>query len=100
MRSGAKWLTDDAVRRWSCVTALDADAPDLPPVLVARAGHDRPALLLGTETFVRKARQKGVDLTFLDHPTGQHGFDSRDDDEHSRKIIVQTLEFFVRHLSL
>jgi hypothetical protein len=34
----------------------------------------------------------------LDHPTGQHGFDTRDDDERSRQIIRETLEFFVRHL--
>jgi hypothetical protein len=34
----------------------------------------------------------------LDHPNGQHGFDTRDDDERSREIIRETLEFFVRHL--
>jgi hypothetical protein len=34
----------------------------------------------------------------VDHPGGQHGFDTRDDDERSREIIRETLEFFVRHL--
>jgi hypothetical protein len=37
-------------------------------------------------------------VTVLDHPTGQHGFDTRDDDERSREIIRDTLAFFVRHL--
>jgi acetyl esterase/lipase len=84
--------------RWSCLTALDSDTPDLPPLLLARAGRDSARLLEGTETFVRRARQRGVDLTVLDHPTGQHGFDTRDDDERSREIIGLTLDFFVRHL--
>jgi len=34
----------------------------------------------------------------LDHPDGQHGFDTRDDDERSREIIDETLTFFARHL--
>jgi len=92
--------TDESVRKWSCVTALAGETSDLPPLLVARAGGDSAPLLEGTETFVRKARERGVDLTLLDHPKGQHGFDTRDDDERSRDIIRETLEFFVRHLSL
>ena len=92
--------TDESIRRWSCLTALDGEASDLPPLLVARAGGDSAPLLEGTDTFVRRARERAVDLTVLDHPTGQHGFDTRDNDERSRDIIRETLEFFVRHLSL
>ncbi len=99
LRASLPWATDESVRRWSCVTALD-DATPLPPLLLARAGRDHVALLEGTDTFVRKARERGVDLRVLDHPTGQHGFDTRDNDERSREIIRETLEFFVRHLGL
>ena len=98
VRASLPWATDETVRRWSCVAALDAENLDLPPLFLARAGRDHAALLEGTDTFVRKARQRGVNLTVLDHPTGQHGFDTRDDDERSREIIRETLEFFVRHL--
>jgi len=56
------------------------------------------APLEGTATFVRIARERGVELTVLDHPTGQHGFDTRDNDDRSREIIRETLEFFVGHL--
>jgi dipeptidyl aminopeptidase/acylaminoacyl peptidase len=80
------------------VTALEEENPNLPPLLLARAGRDHGALLESTDTFVRKAQERGVDLMVLDHPTGQHGFDTRDDDERSRQIIRETLEFFVRHL--
>jgi len=97
LRATLPWATDESVRRWSCVTALD-DATPLPPLLLARAGRDHVALLEGTDTFVRKARERGVDLKVLDHPTGQHGFDTRDKDDRSREIIRETLEFFVGHL--
>ncbi len=99
LRAGLPWATDESVRKWSCVTALDAENPDLPPLFVARAGRDRAALLEGTDTFVRRAQERGVNLSVLDHPTGQHGFDTLDDDERSREIIGLTLDFFVRHLS-
>jgi acetyl esterase/lipase len=98
LRAGLSWATDESVRKWSCVTALDFENPDLPPLFVARAGRDRAALLEGTDTFVRRAQERGVNLTVLDHPNGQHGFDTRDDDERSREIIREALEFFVRHL--
>jgi acetyl esterase/lipase len=91
--------TDEYIRRWSCVTALEAEAIDLPPVLLARAGRDSPPLLEGTDTFVRRARERAIDITVLDHPTGRHGFDTLDDDDRSREIIGLTLDFLVRHLS-
>jgi acetyl esterase/lipase len=98
LRAGLPWATDESVRSWSCVTALDAENPDLPPLFVARAGRDHAAILEGTDTFVRKAQERRVNLRVLDHPNGQHGFDTRNDDERSREIIRETLEFFVRHL--
>jgi acetyl esterase/lipase len=98
LRASLPWASNESVQHWSCVTALDVKNPDLPPLLLARAGRDHPALLEGTDAFVLKARQRGIDLTVLDHPNGQHGFDTRDDDERSREIIRETLEFFARHL--
>jgi acetyl esterase/lipase len=100
LRANLPWATDESVRRWSCVTALDAGQGALPPLFLARAGRDHALLLEGTDAFVRKARERGVDLTVFDHPRGQHGFDTRDDDERSREIIREALEFFERNLSL
>jgi acetyl esterase/lipase len=99
VRASLPWATDETVQRWSCVTALDAENLNLPPLFLARAGRDHAALLEGTDTFVRKARERGIDLTALDHPTGQHGFDTRDDDDRSRQIIREALQFFELHLS-
>ena len=98
LRASLPSATDDSIHRWSCLCALDSETLDLPPLLLARAGRDNAAILEGTDTFVLRARERGIDLTVLDHPNGQHGFDTRDDDERSREIIRETLEFFVRHL--
>jgi acetyl esterase/lipase len=98
LRARLPYATDESVRRWSCTTALEPDTPEVPPLLLARAGRDDDLLLEGADLFVNKARERGVDLTVLDHPGGQHGFDTRDDDERSRQIIRVTLDFFGRHL--
>jgi acetyl esterase/lipase len=99
LRASLPSATDESIRRLSCLSALDSEALDLPPLLLARAGRDSAPLLEGTDTFVRRARERNVDLTVLDHPTGRHGFDTLDDDDRSREIIGLTLDFFVRHLS-
>ena len=99
LRERFSWMTEESARKWSCLTALDRETVDLPPLLLARAGRDNTLLLEGTDAFVRKAQERGADLTVLEHPAGQHGFDTRDDDDRSREIIGLTLDFFVRHLS-
>jgi hypothetical protein len=35
-------------------------------------------------------------LTLLNHPTGRHGFEGRDDNAVTRAIIEQTLDFVKR----
>ena len=99
LRASLPSATDDSIRRWSCLSALDGQTLDLPPLLLARAGRDNAAILEGTDAFVRRARERGIDLTVLDHPTGRHGFDTLDNDDRSREIIRLALDFFVRHLS-
>jgi acetyl esterase/lipase len=99
LRASLPSATDESIRRLSCLSALDSETLDLPPLLLARAGRDSAPLLEGTDTFVRRARERNIDLTVLDHPTGRHGFDTIDDDDRSREIIGLTLDFFVRHLS-
>ncbi|OLC50536.1 MAG: hypothetical protein AUH67_01560 [Chloroflexi bacterium 13_1_40CM_4_69_19] len=91
---------DDAIRRWSAVTALQRDPAGLPPILVARAGRDQEPIAVGTDRFIERARAVGADVTLLEHPTGQHGFDIRDADDRSREIIRETLAYFVRELGV
>jgi len=99
LRASLPSVTDESIRQGSCLSALDSETLDLPSLLLARAGRDNAAILEGTDTFVRRARERAIDITVLDHPTGRHGFDTLDDDDRSREIIGLALDFFVRHLS-
>lgn len=48
--------------------------------------------------FVARALATDTALTLANHPTGQHAFDVRDDDQDSRHIIALTLGFLRDHL--
>lgn len=86
--------SEAAITEWSASPALGESAAGLPPVFVARAGRDGARLLAGTDRFLARALELGVDVQLHDHPTGQHGFDLRDDDARSREIIRAALDFF------
>jgi acetyl esterase/lipase len=88
-----------AIAEWSATSALRDSAAGLPPVLVARAGRDGARLLAGTDRFIARALELGVDVQVHNHQTGQHGFDLRDDDARSREIIRAALDFFVERLA-
>ncbi|HEU0028855.1 MAG TPA: alpha/beta hydrolase [Ktedonobacterales bacterium] len=63
------------------------------PVLVARAGRDHPLLNAGIDRFIQAALAANMPLDVLNHPSGHHGFDARDDDARTREIIRHTLDF-------
>jgi acetyl esterase/lipase len=87
------------VARWSATAALGDSAAGLPPILVGRAGRDAPPLKAGADHFIARALELNADLVVWNHPTGQHGFDIRDDDARSREIIQAALDFFARRLA-
>jgi dipeptidyl aminopeptidase/acylaminoacyl peptidase len=72
----------------------------VPPMLVAQAGLDAPAINETINRFVEGATQEGKEVAFFRHVDGHHGFDVLDDDESSRSIIKQTLTFIRDHLSI
>jgi uncharacterized protein (TIGR02246 family) len=91
--------TVDALEAYSPATYLDR--LDLPPILLARAGRDAiPGLNASIERFVRAAVARDVTLDFLLHRAGDHGFDMRNQDDRSRDIVRQTIEFVRRHLGV
>lgn len=63
------------------------------PVLIARAGKDYKRINAGSDNFIKTALLKNVSLKCLVHPNGKHAFDIRNDDDETRKIIKQTIEF-------
>ena len=63
------------------------------PVLLVRAGLDRPALNQSIGAFTADALVHNVPLTLLNYPGGHHGFDLIDDNDATREVIEQTFQF-------
>jgi acetyl esterase/lipase len=89
----------DALAECSPAAQLDADSP---PLLIARAEHDR---VMGTlindsiDAFAREARARGMKVELLNHEEGQHGFDVAQPDERTREIVERTIEFVKEHVT-
>lgn len=84
--------------RLSPAAQLGPGERPLPPILVARAGHDDARLNSTVLAFVREGLQGGAPLELLNHPAGRHGFDILDDDARSREIVARTFDFLKTHL--
>jgi dienelactone hydrolase len=72
--------------------------PEL-PVLLVRAGIDTPMILGTIDEWVDAAVAANARVEVLNLPRHQHGFDARDDDDESRRVIRETIDFFARHLT-
>jgi len=89
----------ETVKSFSPITYLQTDAKKIPPMFIARAGHDEvPTMLDSIDRFVVQALSKNIALTLVNHPQGVHGFDNQNDDERSREIIRTAIEFIRLHL--
>jgi dienelactone hydrolase len=72
------------------------------PLFIVRAGLEqylnRYLINETIDHFLGKALSKNMPVTFINYSDGQHGFDTKDDNDKSRQIIKQTLEFMRAHL--
>ncbi|HET9299202.1 MAG TPA: alpha/beta hydrolase, partial [Candidatus Polarisedimenticolaceae bacterium] len=68
------------------------------PVLLARAGKDRPQMNAMLDQLATRAVQANAPWTLLNVPGGHHAFDVLDDTEESRTAIRTTLAFLESHL--
>jgi hypothetical protein len=69
------------------------------PVLLVRAGLDRPPLNQSIGTFTANALAHNAPLTLLNYPGGHHGFDLIDDNDATREVIERTFQFLKSTLS-
>lgn len=63
------------------------------PLFIVRAGRDNPDLNDIIDHFMGLVSGTDVQVTYIDHEDGQHGFDTGMKDERSTEIIGMTLEF-------
>ena len=68
------------------------------PLFIVRAGRDREDFNQAIDYFGSQAISHNVPLTFINYAEGRHAFDVYDDNDTSRDIIQQTLNFMRRHL--
>lgn len=66
------------------------------PVLYVRAGLDRPPLNRAIVELAGQAVMQNAPLTLLNHPTGHHAFELRDDDGGTAEMIERTADFVKR----
>jgi dienelactone hydrolase len=78
--------------------ALKDKTGHTPALFIAEAGKDHPALKAGLQRFVSTANENGWSLEYWNHPAGEHGFETRTDDDRSRAIILRTVDFVGEHL--
>ncbi len=88
----------ETLRRFSPTAAVEGRATNPIPLLVARAGHDDPSLNAACDAFIQAALAANLPLDALNHPTGYHAFDVRNDDARTREILEHTLSFLHAHL--
>ena len=91
-------MSEDVRRKFSAIEQLKRHSGRIPPLLLAKAGQDSVSLNQTLDQYRKAASQAGVLLEFLEHPSGEHAFDIRNDDETSREIVQRTLRFIERHL--
>ncbi len=92
--------TPEVVRAFSVITYL-ANATNMPPIFVARAGLDEvPTMNDSIDRFVKEAITKNVTIDFANHPQGVHGFDNQNNDERSREIVRGAIDFMKIHLGV
>jgi dipeptidyl aminopeptidase/acylaminoacyl peptidase len=70
------------------------------PLLIVHAGKDFvPHTNESLTSFVEKAIVQNIPITLMIHSNGVHGFDIYTDNESTRQIINNTLEFWKFHLN-
>jgi len=90
----------ETVMDFSPITYLRKNANKIPPIFIARAGRDQiPTMNDSIDRFISEALADNIPLNFANHPQGVHGFDNQNDDERSREIIREAIEFIKIHLS-
>jgi hypothetical protein len=69
------------------------------PILIVRAGLDNvPHINEALSVFYEKAIEQNLPVTLINYPDGYHTFDYNNDNETTRMIIKNTLEFWKFYL--
>jgi acetyl esterase/lipase len=91
----------ETLRAFSTITYLHKDPSKVPPMFIARAGRDEvPTMDDSIDRFLKDAVASNITLNFANHPEGVHSFDNQNNDDRSREIIRDALDFMKTHLNV
>ncbi|MGR6320923.1 hypothetical protein Q2K19_21150 [Micromonospora soli] len=76
-----------------------AEAGAAPPLVLTRAGQERPEVAAGTEAFLAEAARRGTRVRVVDVPDGRHGFDALDHTDQSRAAVRTARDEVLRLLN-
>jgi acetyl esterase/lipase len=87
--------------RYSAVATLEdaAEVHATLPMLIVRAGQDRPHFLASIDRFIAVALSRNVPFELINHAEGEHAFEGRTDTPRTREAIARTLDFLRWHLT-
>lgn len=91
-------IPESVARDFSPLRVLAERGTAIPPLLVVRAGLDRPQINESVDQFVRLALERNADVEVVNTPESHHGFDIEDGTERSRQILRRTLQFLRERL--
>lgn len=74
------------------------DPAKIAPLFVVKAGLDRAFLNESIDEVVSIASRRNIPITFMNHPTGEHGFDIFNNNVRTCAIIKATVAFLHEHL--
>ena len=84
---------EDSLKEYSPLNQLKLKGSAVPPLLIARAGLDNPALNSALDRFAQEAISRNTTVELINHAAGRHSFDTLNDDDRTREIIRRTIEF-------
>lgn len=88
----------ELLSKFSALEMLKSGEFEWPPLLIVRAGQDKPLLNASISEFVTEATKRNTSLSFINHSEGHHAFDNLDQLEESKTIIQQTVLFLKQQL--
>jgi dienelactone hydrolase len=87
-----------ALAEYEAATFLRRRGASIPPMLIAKAGEDDPAINDSIDRFVAAAAEARAPVELHTHPTGPHGFDVNTRGSTSKRIVRRALAFFRERL--
>jgi acetyl esterase/lipase len=93
-------LPENEMTTFSPEKELTGKEGNLPPLFIARAGLDHPAINQSIDSFLQKALAANAEVELVNYPEGHHGFDVLDDTVRSREIITLAMNFVKKRLGM